>query len=146
MVLFMTLDKDFFKIIFAFVKAPICLAILLIIIWVVYSSVENGFIVASLDILSFILITIFTLLVSYINLIIFGVPGYFVFKRYDLFYTKIPLYFSFIIGFVEGFIITSGGQESSIMLCLIFGFIFAFCAVIVGYCLHENLKKIIMQS
>lgn len=135
----MTLNKKFFKIIFAFVKAPIWLAILLTIIGAVFSLIVDVSVLPNLEIL--LLIAMFTLIVSYINLIIFGVPGYFIFKRYNLFYSKIPLYFSFIIGFVEGFILVSGGPGS-----LIFGLIFAICSLIIGYFLLKDLKKINRQK
>lgn len=140
----MTLNKNFFKIIFAFVKAPIWLAILLTIIGAVFSLIVDMNVLPNLEIL--LLIAMFTLIVSYINLIIFGVPGYFIFKRYNLFYSKIPLYFSFIIGFIEGFIFTSGGPGSSIMFSLIFGLIFAICSLIIGYFLLKDLKKINEQK
>ena len=70
----------------------------------------------------------------------FGLPAYFIFKKYNLFYSNIALYFAFIVGFIQGFIMPLGGEQVSFAVSVIFGVSFGICALVVAYPLLKDIR------
>jgi|GEM_PF-5686952 len=133
----MRLSKKNIKIIGAFIKAPIWISMCLTIFFFVFSLIEKDFIDFYFSV-SF--IVVLTLIFSYLNLIIFGFPAYFLLRKYNLFYSNIVLYFAFIIGFIQGFIMPLGGLQTTIITSIIFGASFGICALFVAYPLLKDIR------
>jgi len=133
----MRLSKKNIKIIGAFIKAPIWISMCLTIFFFVFSLIEKDFIDFYFSV-SF--IVVLTLIFSYLNLIIFGLPAYFILKKYNLFYSNIALYFAFIVGFIEGLIFPLVGEQTSFIVSIIFGVSFGICALVVAYPLLKDIR------
>jgi hypothetical protein len=133
----MRLNNKFFRILFAFIKAPIWLAMFLTIILLVFSLIDNDFNAFYFN--AFLIITL-TFIISYANLVIFGLPAYLIFKKYNFLSSNIALYYAFIIGFIESVVVTWDGPNlaAGIVLSITMGI----CGMAVSYPLLKNIRKL----
>lgn len=122
-------------IILAFIKAPWPLVIILniisyILFVIIFKSEEP---ISN----SIFFVTLFSLTISYANLLVFGMPLYLIFYKKNIFFTPIPIISCFLIGIIEGLICV---YYDVFYLVTITPFIL--CSVFVGYCLTRKIRKI----
>ncbi len=137
----MKINSRCFKIILAFLMAPLPLFMVSSIIIFTSALIFKEFL-GIFDLLTFAFVLIFS--ISYANLLILGIPCYYICKKYNLLHTSIPLYFSFFVGFLEGFGSSYIGNPhvADPHIAEIFnGIAYGLSGLIVSYFLLKKLRK-----